>query len=1027
MKKEFLFDKADLKIYHDYICAENKKNFLDSDEILFNTHMHPRGIKELIESRQIRLAKSILFLLHTLESDKIDDRLQALHSLRDEVLFCAKSTMTKNTARVLLAVMKDFVRETEKKRKIELLHDFNALISGNPLFVRKILRRYNLLEMPETWTQIAFDYHVHDSYTKGRKTPTHLVMDAWIKGIRKLTVIYYNLVPAEAVRELLTASAYMQISVNIGIEFTLQFKNKFVNLIWQPDNLPDAESYLKFLNEARVKKFAKLADAATEYKSEKIFGLMDSFNKNQLGQFNKYYNLSLSPLKKKDFTDFNGTAPVSTIHLSEFIYYSVKPLLKNMVKKLETEAAGNPAKNIQLHDYIDKIRDLSSEKIFETYLKPLEAAVFNNDSEALPDIMRYKPYDLISLLETLTPDYWITLNLTDLTAADILELLYDCKGKIHNLEIYNYKNYARNSMPEIPVVRKLEKYINEKDSAALKRLIKKVFLSAVPDVLASEDRKKILNILMNIDQLFDFYRIKQIHDRWGSDSTGYSKKLYGMGFVLFETLPRSAQSEVIKNKSLRLLPVHIKTAFRQTYQLPFSKHSFFRHLLCLPFRKKTSEWIIASHNSDDNEKLNNLVALGDRVNEKKDSFFYEPCAKSIKKLSYYWTYMPTNLKNGIKILLGFIPAFLTFYLTKDWWVLMYLGAPIWFAITGIRNIIQSVLGGDSIYRSRLLRWTYYIDWSRIADSLLYSGFSVPVLDYFAKTLLLNNCLSINMSTDPFLVYTIMSLVNGIYMSGHNILRGFPRMTVIGNFFRSIIAIPVAFFFSNAIGDILTAAGIIAVDSILQKWAAIISKAASDFVGGFIEGIGDRERNIRLRKQDYTRKFEQMQQTCYKLELAYPQKSLQKMLKQPKSLIHNLEEKDPNLLKTVVYDALDFFYFWMYQPHARTVLKIKLASMHRRTKYQFLLFQNILKNQRVISTLLVQGIVGMNFEKVLALYLNHSKYYLDAMNKIIEKENFHLFQTDKEKNTIHKVSVTDQTAISAMEIINKPTDNESVKD
>jgi len=36
-------------------------------------------------------------------------------------------------------------------------------------------------------------------------------------------------------------------------------------------------------------------------------------------------------------------------------------------------------------------------------------------------------------------------------------------------------------------------------------------------------------------------------------------------------------------------------------------------------------------------------------------------------------YLNTGLKNALKILIGFIPAFLTFALTKDWWVLAYFG------------------------------------------------------------------------------------------------------------------------------------------------------------------------------------------------------------------------------------------------------------------------------------------------------------------------------------------------------------------
>lgn len=46
-------------------------------------------------------------------------------------------------------------------------------------------------------------------------------------------------------------------------------------------------------------------------------------------------------------------------------------------------------------------------------------------------------------------------------------------------------------------------------------------------------------------------------------------------------------------------------------------------------------------------------------------------------------YLNTTLSNTLKVLTGFIPALFTFLYTQEWWVLAWLGAPIWFAITGV--------------------------------------------------------------------------------------------------------------------------------------------------------------------------------------------------------------------------------------------------------------------------------------------------------------------------------------------------------
>ncbi|MCP4151222.1 MAG: hypothetical protein GY757_25995, partial [bacterium] len=222
-----------------------------------------------------------------------------------------------------------------------------------------------------------------------------------------------------------------------------------------------------------------------------------------------------------------------------------------------------------------------------------------------------------------------------------------------------------------------------------------------------------------------------------------------------------------------------------------------------------------------------------------------------------WRYLNSGLKNGLKVLIGFIPAFATFALTKDWWLLAYFGAFIWFGITGLRNVLQSILGGGGFQRSPLLRWNDYVSWERVSDSLLFTGFSVPLLDYVVKTLVLDQLFGITTATNPNALYTVIALANGLYISGHNTFRGLPKGAIFGNFFRTILSIPIAIGLNAAIGGILTAAGIVGVYNILQKWAAVISKTASDFVAGIIEGTADRYNNIRIRSRDYTKKLTQL--------------------------------------------------------------------------------------------------------------------------------------------------------------------------
>jgi hypothetical protein len=358
-----------------------------------------------------------------------------------------------------------------------------------------------------------------------------------------------------------------------------------------------------------------------------------------------------------------------------------------------------------------------------------------------------------------------------------------------------------------------------------------------------------------------------------------------------------------------------------------------------------------------------------------------------ERLANPWKYLNTNLKNSLKVLLGFIPAFLTFSLTKDWWLLAYMGAFIWFSITGARNIIQSVLGGGGLRRSPLLPWNSLVSWSRIADSLLYTGFSVPLLDYLVKTVLLDQGFGITTATNPVLLYSVMGLANGIYISAHNTFRGLPRTAAVGNFFRSILAIPLAIALNSIVGLVLQLTGIPDTAGILQKWAAIISKFASDCVAGVIEGLADRQINIRARLSAYQTKVSQLFAVFSRLDLQFPEEDVLEMLQSPKMMLQTLNYEAREQARLIIVNALDLMYFWMYQPRARKALEIIIQGMTREEWLIYYRSQLVLNRHREISQVFVDGLVGKNFSKPLAFYLDRSEQYLADMERLAAKRKW----------------------------------------
>ena len=375
----------------------------------------------------------------------------------------------------------------------------------------------------------------------------------------------------------------------------------------------------------------------------------------------------------------------------------------------------------------------------------------------------------------------------------------------------------------------------------------------------------------------------------------------------------------------------------------------------------------------------NVIALGGISREGNGLDLFGPVDHCARRPSP--GHLNTALKNWLKVLAGFVPAFLTFYLTKDWWVLAYLGGLIWFSITGLRNVIQSVLGGGGFRRSPYLAWNDYMDWERISESLLYTGFSVPLLDWLCKSVVLDAGFDINTTTNPLMLYTIMALTNGVYISSHNIVRGLPREAAAANFFRSVLSIPIAMIFNWGVEGILVLAGSADPMAVLQLWAAVISKLASDCVAGVIEGLADRRRNIALRRWDYAEKTRQVLEIFSRLEIAFPTRDMLKILNRPEEFIRMSEESGINHVPEVAANALDMLYIMAYKPRAREALRKAMEAMSPDEVAVILASQQILREEQWVSRLFVDGLVGRNFSKALSFYLTRYPAYLADIERM----------------------------------------------
>lgn len=978
----FLFD------YEDRVLLEEVNSVLEGKAShitqMLNPLLHPRGIKELSAPRGIRIACAVASVLKSLSSQKSELRLSALRSLRDEVLSSGSNEMRYNAARVITQIIKDLVRSVgNARRQLELVSDFRSALSGKPRFIRSMLKRYHLLEMPEEYRAVTFDGHVHDASTKGRKSPSHLILDAWIKGVNSLLVIYYNYIRPEVAHELITAAGILGLKVKIGIEFPVRFYGRIINLIWSPQGFDGPKEFLRFLGSARVAALMERGRKLSEYQQRQVIGFIDILNVEAVADLEKRFGITMPRLDALEFREFVGQGHASFVHLSEYLHFKLGAVLHQKEQALKRHGQltpSNESARIMLKDW----HELDTDKILRDYLKPL-ADKFNlyshvpEGTETLPELLNVELEELILRVEECSRNNQLTLSTANLDSWDVPEIIHRCSGTINSLEIFNLKDYIQFEDYDTSLINSFRLALNAGDITALKRVCSQM-LEKLQSANVSYSHQRIEGLKQarrNLGRILELYGGRKVAAAVGSDSTGRSRNFYGMGLAVVDTLGSQAQSFVRSGveKSRTVLPVTAHCQRSVVYPNPPVRG--WRRIFSW-FSPKLTKWTLMDRAVRINGKGGNLVTLGGREVDPNDDVAPVPT----RGIFYYWHYLNRRYKNCLKIIAGFIPAFLTFYFSKDWAVLTYGGAFIWFGITGLRNVIQAVLGGSGFSRSKFLRWRNFIDMSRISDSLMYTGFSVPLLDYVVKNLLLAQTMEITVKSNSMAVFAVMALINGLYISGHNILRGLPKAAIYGNLVRAVFAVPLAMGYNFILKEAFIMGGMENVEQVLELWAAVVSKTASDSVACIIEGLADRAYNLRQRLNDYGDTIRNYFQEIEKIEMVFPEQEAAELFAEPKKLLRELKRSgNYSVVHGVFAGALDMMYFRYCQPRAQLAFKRLLEQMSDDQRKQLLLGQEVLKREKTVTRLLAEGFAGKTFRGPLSFYLDNHPAYLRELDKL----------------------------------------------
>lgn len=771
------------------------RRVVQSEDVTPDLVSHPGGFTRAFHKRRMGMAESYIRIAQKLDRSNYKERLHALKVLV-ELSFHAKTvSMPLNTARVQVEIMKEAVKNIHnRRRQLEMIADFSLASYGHEAVIRRFLRELKRVEAPEMGRllkdlDMGWDSHVHDNLTEGRKTPSQLILDAFIKGMSRVSLAYYDIPHPEMVFEAMEAGKILGIQVSIGIEFSTGLRRRRKHFLFLPPS-NETDGFLEF--------FDRHADAMTRFtegleenrkrRRTTITQNLETFNDTHRISLNQGYPdegiFSLGPLRFEDLERIVPHGQYSRNHLGELLYDKLKRVLKRRVLLLKMQyevyrqlhhnetMTGWELERIQnnYHTAREQYTTLTPGGVKSTYFSGKRIldydSAFSSEAEILPDLKAAGGRIVFNRPLEQGMDSMARLLITDHPYIDMIELM-------------NMRDSLERDPTDFIRLGRFIELLNTGSLPELRRFISDLGVGGIdPETLR---------------QAHERYHKEHLIPLTGSAATGWEPQVPGMGFIRWTSLPK---------KSRRF--------FTQThYRLP----------------RPVSSLILGQGERilPENEDECDIYCLGKSGHFKPNLVGDEEEFVRIGPRRI-WRYLNPSLKNLLRVGIGFVPAYL-------WIGIEY--ALIWLGITFFRNVFVDLVAFSGL---RPRSWSIKdINFDNTSQSLFWTGFSVPVLgsvklwfDY-----------SWPFAVGPYFVWSkffVICIANGIYISAHNKIRHFDNRVIRANFFRSVLAWPFAAVFSP-LGNTLL------VPSIVQ------AKFWSDVVAAVIEGTGKFRQKLVLRKRD----------------------------------------------------------------------------------------------------------------------------------------------------------------------------------
>lgn len=689
--------------------------------------------------RRISIAEAYLRVVRDLESRHARARLRALRMMVD-VSFHAKTLdMPLNTARVQMALMKEAVkRRHDRRRQLELLHDFSISSHGQSQVIRKLCDELNIVELPETGAALrdldaGFDFHVHDTATSGRKNPTQLLIDAFIKGISELTIAYGGFFSKELMEEAIEAGRVLGIKVNIALEFSMLVQERRFHFMMLLPEFRKAKDLEKFLDSHHgdLKKISEGLEKNQENRVDAVKHLLKNFNRIHLEALNEGWPddplYRVEELKLKDLAEFVPRESINRMHLGEFLYAAYKgPLFNRLLYlKVRREQARGDLRKAVITEQDYRIVEKKYEAIREEYrtLNPegLRVRFFTDSSLGDYSTIFDDPPKVRSWLSSAGCSLKVVHPLEHglESAIALLERYGDILDQV---EVYNLQDGAERD-PE--GILRLARFVNEMNRRAER-----------------EGKRALIPVC-------------------GSDSTGRSLRVPGMGFIYEDKLFGKNRRKYL-GKHIALPPFISVMVRAEGMPVQENATEEGRAIVCMGKVSGGAANVIGDEKATASERISPARAI---------------------------RYLNPTLVNTVYVGIGFLVA--QHFIGTGY-------ALLWFGITGFRTTVADLVAGRG---ARLNQWKLSnVNLDNVAHALFWTGFSVPILGFVKARFDVLWPFAAAGGLYAASKFFFISLANGLYLATHNTLRGFDRKVVRANLFRSVLAWPLVTVFSP-LGDL----------------------------------------------------------------------------------------------------------------------------------------------------------------------------------------------------------------------------------